>query len=137
MTLLASASEPVDSAYKYLLTQGVLGVMCIFLIVALIWLAKNLLQSKDDRIADQKKYADALHGINEAVKELTIEMHKSSSDTANSVVVSNEATRIAVGSLEKSNERVIGAVDDLVKEQVRLTAAMAASASQGTHRMGR
>lgn len=121
---IAPGAEPIDSAYKYLLTQGILGVVCLLLILALVWVSKNLLQSKDDRIADQKKYAEALHGINDAVKELTIEMHKASGDTASSVLVSNEATRIAVGTLEKTNDRVASALGELKNEQVRLGASV-------------
>jgi len=118
--------KPVTSAYEYLLTQGVLGVLCVLLIIALVWTIKNLLKAKDDRVSDQEKYAAALHGVNEAVKELTIETHKSNSDMANEVIRSNDSSRSAVTSLEKTNDKLVRVIDDLKNEQVRLNATLAA-----------
>lgn len=122
-------AEPVSSAYEYLLTQGVLGVMCLLLIIALVWILKSLLMAKDARVDDQKKYAEALHQINDAVKGLAIEMNRSSSDTANEVLRSNESTRITVGSLEKSNDKLTRSLEALKDEQVRLGAALTARGS--------
>lgn len=121
-----TTAQPIKGAYEYLLTQGVLGVMCVLLIVALIWSVKNLLKSKDDRVQDQAKYADALKGFNEAVRDLTIEMNKSANDTANDVLRSNEGLKISMATLEKSHEKLARDVDELKNEQVRLTANMAA-----------
>lgn len=121
-----TVSQPIKGAYEYLLTQGVLGVLCVLLIVALIWSVKNLLKAKDDRIQDQAKYADALRGYNEAVKDLTVEMNKSANDTANDVLRSNEGLRISIATLEKSHEKLARDVDGLKNEQVRLTANMSA-----------
>lgn len=119
-------APPVKGAYEYLLTQGVLGVMCTLLIVALIWSVKNLLKAKDDRIQDQAKYTEALKGFNEAVRDLTVEMNKSANDTANDVLRSNEGLKISMASLEKSHEKLSRDVDELKTEQVRLAANMAA-----------
>ncbi len=116
--------EHVTSAYEYLLTQGVLGVMCVLLIVALVWTVKGLLKAKDDRLGDQSQYADALKDINGAVKDLTVEMNKSANDTANEVLRSNEGIKTSVASLEKSTENLARDVSDLKNEQVRLGAAL-------------
>jgi len=121
-----AGEEEVKGAYEYLLTQGVLGVLCVLLIVGLVWAMKNLLQAKDDRVSDQKKYAEALYGINEAVKDLTIEMNKSATDTSNEVLRSNEAVRVTVSSLERTQDKLSNNLDNLQKEQVRLTAALQA-----------
>lgn len=114
----------LSDIYKYFLTQGVLGVLCVLLIVALVWTVKNLLQAKDDRINDQKKYADALQGINEAVKELTVEMNKSASDTANEVLRSNSVVDTSLRNLERAQDKVGASLDNLRNEQVRLSAAL-------------
>lgn len=120
----AAPDVPVKGAYEFLLTQGVLGVMSVLLIAALVWSVKNLLKSKDDRISDQGKYADALKSINEAVRDLTVEMNKSATATANDVLRSNEGLRISVGGLEKSHEKLSRDLDELKTEQVRLAANM-------------
>jgi hypothetical protein len=124
----AAPDVPVKGAYEYLLTQGVLGVMSVLLIVALIWSVKNLLKAKDDRVSDQGKYADALKSINEAVRDLTVEMNKSATSTANEVLRSNEVLKISMATLEKSHEKLARDIDTLRDEQVRLGAGLSSSA---------
>lgn len=114
--------EPVKNAYEYLLTQGVLGVLCVLLIFALIWSVKTLLKAKDDRITDQSKYAEALKEINEAVRDLTIEMNKSSTDKANELLRRMDTLVSTSSSIERS-------IDGLKTEQTRMGAAF--SAKQG------
>ena len=117
-------SVPIKSAYEYLLTQGVLGVLCVLLIFALVWTVKNLLKSKDERVHDQKKYTEALHDLNEAVRELAIELNKSSSAMTHEVLRSNDLTRTTLGTLEKSQDNVARSLDSLKNEQVRLGATL-------------
>jgi len=117
-------SVPITSAYEYLLTQGVLGVLCVLLIFALVWTVKNLLKSKDERVHDQKKYTEALHDLNEAVRELAIELNKSSSTMTHEVLRSNDLTRTTLGTLEKSQDNVARSLDSLKNEQVRLGATL-------------
>ena len=117
-------SVPIKSAYEYLLTQGVLGVLCVLLIFALVWTVKNLLKSKDERVHDQKKYTEALHDLNEAVRELAIELNKSSSTMTHEVLRSNDLTRTTLGTLEKSQDNVARSLDSLKNEQVRLGATL-------------
>lgn len=125
-TTTSAPDVPVKGAYEYLLTQGVLGVLSVLLIAALVWSVKNLLKSKDDRITDQGKYADALKNINEAVRDLTVEMNKSATSTAHDVLRSNEGLKVNMLALEKSHEKLERALDSLRDEQVRLGAGLTA-----------
>lgn len=44
-----AAVEPVRGIYDYLFTQGVLGVVCVGLIIVVVYLAKKL-DKKDEKI---------------------------------------------------------------------------------------
>ena len=81
-----SLSEPlVSQGLAEFMQQGILGVGCVLLMIALFFTIKALLKSKDDRIADQRSEAEALQKINEATRDLVIEMNKA----ATSLVVEN------------------------------------------------
>jgi hypothetical protein len=82
---LPDAKPLVSQGLAEFMQQGILGVMCVLLMVALFFTVKALLKSKDDRITDQKQEAEALQKINEATRDLVIEMNKA----ATSLVVEN------------------------------------------------
>jgi hypothetical protein len=51
---LPDAKPLVSQGLAEFMQQGILGVMCVLLMVALFFTVKALLKSKDDRITDQK-----------------------------------------------------------------------------------
>jgi hypothetical protein len=77
---LPDAKPIVSQGIAEFMQQGILGVMCVLLMVALFFSIKSLLKSKDDRIADQKQEAEALQKLNEATRDLVIEMNKAATN---------------------------------------------------------
>lgn len=89
-------------ALAVLLTQGVLGVFCVLLIGALVFCAKALLKSKDDRLADQKEMAKALGEINSALQDLVVESNKHASELVLDASRSQDAMRAALSNQERT-----------------------------------
>lgn len=104
--------KQAEGALDTLAGQGILGSLCVLLIVALFFTVKSLLKAKDDRLNDQKQMVEALQKHNEAAKELAIEMNKG----ANNLVV--EMTRIqdTIKSSMGNQERAFDDVQDTVKD---------------------
>lgn len=112
--------KQAEGALDTLAGQGILGSLCVLLIVALFFTVKSLLKAKDDRLCDQKQMVEALQKHNEAAKELAIEMNKG----ANNLVV--EMTRIqdtitgTVEGQEKAFDDLQRAVRDFERELMQL-----------------
>lgn len=93
--------QAAEDALSTIAGQGILGSICVLLIVGLVLSVRALLKSKDDRFTDQKTMADALHKLNEGARDLAIEMNSSTTNLVNENVRSNDSTKAAVGNLEK------------------------------------
>lgn len=91
-----------QSALGYLLTQGVLGSLCVLLIIALAFTAKALLKSKDDRVQDQKDMAKELSAINASLQDLVVETNKHASELAIDATRSQDNVRSALTAQERS-----------------------------------
>lgn len=124
LAFAADASEPVSGALTFLLTQGVLGVLCVLLIGALVYQTKKADKIQESRIEDQKLYADTLGTVNTAVRELSVELNKSSAGMVSDVRSTLQEVTSKTGLLEKTVEKLDQSVDALKDEQVRLGAGL-------------
>jgi hypothetical protein len=110
--------------------QGILGTICVLLIVALVWVTRNWKGAMEARIADAKGYADALKGTNEGSADLTIETNRMM-----------DALKAAFGELktEVSNRKeqlqfVLASVEGLKTEQGKFIAVAQAKLEGGRSR---
>jgi uncharacterized membrane protein YhiD involved in acid resistance len=95
-----------EEALDNLAGQGILGSLCVLLIVALFVTLRALLKAKDDRFADQRMMTETLEKHNEAAKELAVEMNKAASN----LVIESTKTLDSVKNTLSSQER---AMDDV------------------------
>lgn len=118
----ASSPGPVEAAQALdtILGQGVLGSICILLIIAVVFLTKALMKSNKDRISDLTTYANKIKEGNEAMYELVIETNKATAHTASEVLLSNRELSSKVGSLETSVQQANNTLGNLKDQQVRL-----------------
>lgn len=86
MVVIAAFSQVPDpksyisTGLTEILRQGILGVLCVLLIIALYFSIKALLKAKDDNIEAQKSMSEALQKLNEAARDFTIETNKSTTN---------------------------------------------------------
>lgn len=87
MLLLATApgQAQAEGALDTLAGQGILGSLCVLLIIALFFTVKSLLKAKDDRVQDQKLMIESLMKVNEASKALALETSKNSTEIMHSL----------------------------------------------------
>lgn len=97
--------------------------MCTILVVALILAVRALLKEKDARFSDQKSMADALKGLNDAARDLTLETSRSASNLVLEATRSQEALKHALERHERAVEALARNIQDLQQEQVRLGSA--------------
>jgi hypothetical protein len=110
-----TGQKQTESALDTLASQGVLGSLCVLLIIALFFTIKALLKAKDDRFTDQKLMTEALERHNLAAKELAIEMNKASSNMVNEVTKTLE---ILNNTLEDQERQF----NDVIKSSMELRA---------------
>lgn len=112
--------KQTESALDTLASQGVLGSLCVLLIVALFFTIKALLKAKDDRFTDQKQMSEILERHNEAAKELAIELNKSMADLVNQATKSMDQAQNALLRQENSLDDLTRAVTALQQETITL-----------------
>jgi len=77
--------KPAEDALGNLAGQGILGSLCVLLIVALVFTIRALLKEKDRRFSDQKALLDVVERHNAAAKDLAIEATKSQTELSNTL----------------------------------------------------
>lgn len=112
--------QHVDGALDILLTQGVLGAVCVLLGAALFVAIRGWLREKDARISDRKEMASALSGQNDALRDLVIESNKGASNLVVESARNSDGVKNALHGQEKSLDDLRESVSDLREEQVRL-----------------
>jgi len=139
--ILAAKAESVTDAFSYLIGQGVLGVICVLLIIGLVYLykdwktaheklAKAETQAKADRAEDQRRMAEILSNITLSSSELARESTRSNDsvkaalDTQSSAFDRQERAFVEQARTLDGMKR---SLDDLEREQVHLTAIVKAN----------
>jgi uncharacterized protein HemX len=112
---VAPGQKQAEDALSTIAGQGILGALCVLLIVALFLSITGWLKSKDERLEDQKEMGKALKEMNEASSKLAIESNRAS-----------DGMKTALDNLAKSNKDLEIKVNDMEKQQVQLVAAMPA-----------
>ncbi len=113
-----------EQALDTLAGQGILGSLCVLLIVALFFTIKSLLKAKDDRFADQKLMTETLEKHNEAAKELAVEMNKAASNLVVESTKNMDAMKNTLSAQERSMDDLARVISGLQQEgmQLRVTA---------------
>jgi hypothetical protein len=107
---LADATDAVvTGGASEFLKQGLLGALCVLLMAAIFWVARVMLQAKDDRVNDAKDYARSLREVNDAMMALVVETNRA-----------NDALRVSLDQVQQGQMATRGAVDRLREEQTRL-----------------
>lgn len=84
--------KPAEDALGNLAGQGILGSLCVILIVVLGWTLRALLKEKDRRFVDQKALLDMAEKHNLAAKELAIEATRTQAELTNALT--NQGTAL-------------------------------------------
>lgn len=84
-TQAVPGQRPAEDALGNLAGQGILGSLCVLLIVALFFTIRALLREKDRRFTDQKALLDVVKQHNENAKDLVIEVVKSQAAAENTL----------------------------------------------------
>lgn len=116
--------KQAESALDTIAGQGVLGSLCVLLMVALFITIKTLLKAKDDRIQDQKLMTEALSRYTDTAKDLAIEMNKAA---ANMQIEQNRTLDSLKGTLasqDKALTELRGSIAGFQSEQVNLRMAI-------------
>ena len=85
--------KPAEDALGNIAGQGILGSLCVILIVALVLTIRALLKEKDRRFNDQKALLTVVEQHNAATKDLAVEATKSQAELHNSLT--NQTTALA------------------------------------------
>jgi uncharacterized protein HemX len=85
--------KPATDALGNIAEYGILGSICVILIVALVFTVRALLKEKDRRFNDQKALLEVVEKHNENAKDLAIEATKSQAELQGTL--SNQATALA------------------------------------------
>ncbi len=112
--------KPAEDALSKIAEQGVLGAIVVLLATALFFTIRALLKSKDDRFIDQKAMTEALTKVNEASKDLVIEMKEHAANQVIEFSKTQEATKSALISQEKAHNEMRSQLSLLQQEQARL-----------------
>jgi uncharacterized protein HemX len=110
---LAPGQKQAEDALSNIAGQGILGSLCVLLIIALFLAIKGWLKSKDERLDDQKEMLKALKEMNDASAKLAIESNRA-----------GDGVKVAMDGLAKSNEKLEDKVESLEKQQASLAAAL-------------
>jgi hypothetical protein len=114
----------VGHALDNLAGQGILGSLCILLMVALFLTLKALLKAKDDRHGDQKVMAETLQKLNEAFNVLVMEVNKSSANLVLEASRSQDAMKAALQTQEKAMDTFADSIKELTGEITDLRVAI-------------
>lgn len=98
--------RPAEDALGTIAGQGILGSLCVLLIIALFFTIRALLREKDRRFTDQKALLEVVEKHNEAAKGLAVEATKSQTELQNAL--SNQTT--ALSGLTQSVNQLQGRV---------------------------
>jgi len=77
--------KPAEDALGNIAGQGILGSLCVLLIIALVFTIRALLKEKDRRFTDQKALLDVVERHNAAAKDLAVEATKSQAELSNAL----------------------------------------------------
>lgn len=114
--------KSAEDALGNIAAQGILGSICVLLVVALFLSIRALLKAKDDRVSDQKSMTEALGKFNDAAKDLAIQMKEHAANQTIEANKTQEAVRNTLASQEKSFIELRNTVSNLQQEQARLGA---------------
>lgn len=117
-------TKEAEQALSNLAGQGILGSVCVLLAIALFLTIRSLLKSKDDRLADQKSMAEALGKVNDAAKDLAIEMKSHAAGQMIEANKTQDALRGALVGQERAFGELRGTVNTLQVEQTRLVTSL-------------
>ncbi len=109
-----------EQALDTLAGQGILGSLCVLLIVALFVTIKALLKAKDDRFADQKLMTETLERHNQAAKELAVEMNKAASNLVVESTKNMDAMKNTLSAQERSMDDLARTISALQQESMQL-----------------
>lgn len=109
-----------EQALDTLAGQGILGSLCVLLIVALFVTIKALLKAKDDRFSDQKLMTEALEKHNQAAKELAVEMNKAASNLVIESTKNLDSVKNTLSAQERSMDDLARTISTLQQEQMQL-----------------
>jgi hypothetical protein len=112
--------KQTEGALDTLAGQGVLGSLCVLLIVALFLSVRALLKAKDDRFSDQKLMTEALEKHNEAAKELAVEMNKAASNLVIEQTRSIDSLRNTLAAQERSLDDHARTIQGVQQEIIQL-----------------
>lgn len=116
--------KQAESALDTIASQGVLGSLCVLLMVALFVTVKALLKAKDDRVHDQKLMTETISRHNEVAKDLAIEMNKSASHMLVEQNRSMDSLKSTLSSQDRSLEGLKISINGLQQEHVHLKASL-------------
>lgn len=125
--------KQAETALDNLAGQGILGSLCVILIISLFFAVRSIMRAKDDRISDQRLMIESLQKINDASKELAIEVNKS---TSNLVAESSRNTDSLKSALA-SQERSLGDLSKLIREQHEDSIKLCVAVNDLRHNRGR
>lgn len=109
-----------EEALDTLAGQGILGSLCVLLIVALFVTIRALLKAKDDRFADQKLMTETLERHNQAAKELAVEMNKAASNLVVESTKNMDAMKNTLSAQERSMDDLARTISSLQQESMQL-----------------
>lgn len=116
MLLAVVGQTQATQALDTIAGQGILGSLCVLLIVALFLTLKALLKAKDDRHGDQKAMAETLQKLNEAFNVLVMEVNKSSANLVLEASRSQDAMKSALQTQEKAMDNFSDSLNELKSE---------------------
>jgi len=116
MLLAVVGQSQATQALDTIAGQGILGSLCVLLIIALFLTLKALLKAKDDRHSDQKAMADTLQKLNEAFNVLVVEAAKSSANLVLEASRSQDAMKSALQTQEKAMDNFADTLNELKSE---------------------
>jgi hypothetical protein len=98
---------------------GVLGIICVLLIGALVWVVKRWQAAMQDKVDITKTYADSLKEQNDAATGLIVETNRNN-DT---LKVAFDGLKSEVNGRQNDLNKVEEAIDELKLEQTKFIAA--------------
>jgi len=118
-TLLSAAmqAEATSESLTALAKYGPLGIFCILLIGALVWIVKAWKSSMEARTADAKEYAVVLKDVGDAGAALAIEANKVQETAKTSLDKLTQSCADLKNGNEREHSDMKGAIDKLREKQ--------------------
>jgi uncharacterized membrane protein YhiD involved in acid resistance len=116
--------KQAETALDNLAGQGILGSLCVIMIIALFFAVRAILRAKDDRIGDQRMMIEALQKLNDASRELAIELNKASSNLVVESTKNHDAVKNALTAQDRSLTDLVQTVRELRDEELQLRVAV-------------